>query len=220
MKKTITTSALVLTMATLTSIYSTQAFAHVTVKPAQAGIGTYQTFTTGVPNEKDVPTTSVRLVIPNGFTSVMPNVKPGWTIQTKSVKDGETTKVSEIIWSGGSIPVGQRDEFLFSAKTPTAESTVLWKAYQTYQNGMIVAWDVDPAEQEKMAKEAESKGEKLDHSDSGPASSTKIINDLNSDSKETMVSQTASSDKTSQLMAGIAMVVAFAALAFGLRKNN
>ncbi len=219
MKKTITTSALVLTMAALTSIYSTHALAHVTVKPVQAGISTYQTFTTSVPNEKDIPTTSIRLVIPDGFVSVMPNVKPGWTIQTKSVKDGETSKVSEIIWSGGSIPVGQRDEFIFSAKTPATESTVLWKAYQTYQNGTIVAWDIDPIEQEKMTKEAESKGEKVDHSDSGPASSTKIINDLDSSGKETIASQPANSDKTSQLMAGVAMVASFAALALGLRKK-
>ena len=38
--------------------------AHVSVRPEEVGIGTFQTFTVGVPNEKDSPTTALRLVIP------------------------------------------------------------------------------------------------------------------------------------------------------------
>ncbi len=57
--------------------------AHVVVKPSQVGIGAFQTFVTGVPNEKDNPTIAVRLVIPDGLKLGSPNVKPGWKIDLK-----------------------------------------------------------------------------------------------------------------------------------------
>jgi uncharacterized protein YcnI len=57
------------------------AFAHVVVRPAQVGVGAFQTFTVGVPNEKDKATVAVRLVLPEGLGHVSPNVKPGWTIE-------------------------------------------------------------------------------------------------------------------------------------------
>lgn len=135
MKKTITTSALVLTMAAITKCLFRHMLWHtLRFKPAQVGVAAYQTFTAGVPNEKDIPTTGLRVVIPEGMTSVMPIVKPGWTISTKTVKVGDKENVSEIIWSGGSIPAGQRDEFGFSAKSPASEATVQWKTYQTYSS--------------------------------------------------------------------------------------
>ncbi|MBP7846106.1 MAG: YcnI family protein [Candidatus Pacebacteria bacterium] len=221
MKKTITTSALVLTMAAITSVLSPYTLAHVTVKPAQVGVAVYQTFTAGVPNEKDIPTTGLRVVIPEGMTSIMPVVKPGWTISTKTVKVGETEKVSEIIWSGGSIPVGQRDEFSFSAKSPASEATVQWKAYQTYSNGVIVAWDQSPEELKKTEEaKASSSGEhKEEEHATGPYSETKIINDLTGPTSTVAPPQTSSSDNVSQLMAGIALIASFSALALGLKKK-
>ena len=178
MKKTITTSALVLTMAAITSVLAPYTLAHVSVKPAQVGVAAYQTYTAGVPNEKDIPTTGLRIVIPDGMTSVMPNVKPGWTITTKTVKVGETEKVSEIIWSGGSIPAGQRDEFFFSAKSPAEESAVQWKSYQTYSDGDVVAWYQSPEELKKAEEEKKSSGNtKTDEQKLGPYSETKDVND-------------------------------------------
>ena len=63
------------------------ALAHVVVKPSEALTGAYQTFTTSVPNEKDIPTIGIRLVIPESVESVTPTVKPGWEITT--VKTGK-----------------------------------------------------------------------------------------------------------------------------------
>jgi len=221
MKKTITTSALVLTMAAITSVLSPYTLAHVTVKPAQVGVAAYQTFTAGVPNEKDIPTTGLRIVIPEKMVSVMPNVKPGWTVSTKTVKVGDTEKVSEIIWSGGSIPVGQRDEFSFSAKSPAEETSVQWKAYQTYSNGVIVAWDQSP-EELKKAEEAK-KGSSGEHKEEehavGPYSETKIVNDLTGTTSTVALPQSSSSDNVSQLMAGIALIASFTAVALGLKKK-
>lgn len=225
MKKIIISSALVLSMAAITSTISPAVFAHVTVKPTQVGVGAYQTFTTGVPNEKDIPTTAIKIVVPEGFTSVTPNVKPGWTIETKKVKSGGTEQVSEIIWSGGVIPAGQRDDFVFSAKAPATEKTLQWKAYQTYQNGTVVAWDQDPAEHERIEKEAAdkaAKGETVEEENPniGPASETKVVNDLTDNSAASALQlQSPGADKSSQLMAGIALIASFAALAMGLRKK-
>ncbi len=115
--------------------------AHVVVKPNEVEPGAFQTFTMGVPVEKDSPTIGLRLLIPAGLHYVTPTVKPGWKITTK--KEGDA--ITEILWTGGSIPTGERDEFGFSAQVPSTEQALSWKAYQTYQNGTIVAWDQDPS---------------------------------------------------------------------------
>lgn len=148
------------------------AFAHVAVKPAQVGIAQYNDFVVSVPNEEATPTIQIRLVIPEGLKSVTPNAKPGWNIQVKKTGEGDAERVSEVVWSGGSIPVGQRDQFVFSAQTPAKETTIVWKAYQTYGDGDTVAWENDPATIKPMAN-----GED-DHNAPRPYSSTKVINDL------------------------------------------
>ncbi len=119
------------------------AFAHVVVSPSEALTGEYETFTTSVPNEKDIPVTGIRLVIPDTIELVTPTVKQGWEIQTK--KNGE--KVTEISWTGGSIAPELRDEFTFSAHLSSSAGDINWKAYQTYQDGSVVAWDQQPSEE-------------------------------------------------------------------------
>src|SRR5262245_6122899 len=96
--------------------------AHVVVKPQEVGIGAFQTFTIGVPVEKDFATTEVRLVLPNGLQHVTPNVKNGWNIEVKKSGEGENAKATEIIWSGNVIPSGFREEFSFSAQVPAKEA--------------------------------------------------------------------------------------------------
>lgn len=149
------------------------ALAHVSVRPLEVGVATYQTFTMSVPVEKDMPTIALRLVIPEGLEHVTPTVKSGWAIETRK---GEGEAVTEIRWSGGVIPKGMRDEFTFSAKAPATETTLVWKAYQTYGDGSVVSWEIEPnAEQPKNAEGAP------DFSQFGPASQTKIVDDLAQD---------------------------------------
>lgn len=146
------------------------ASAHVTVKPAEALTGAYQTFTTSVPNEKDIPVTGIRLVIPDSVESVTATVKPGWQIETK--KSGD--KTTEIIWTGGTIPAEQRDDFSFSAHLPSKAGDIEWKAYQTYQDGSVVSWDQKPTEDHGHESEDESKG---------PYSVTTVSDTLNDEAK-------------------------------------
>lgn len=130
------------------------AFAHVVVSPNEALTGAYETFTTSVPNEKDIPVTGLRLVIPDSVESVTPTVKPGWEIQTK--KSGDRT--TEINWTGGMIAPELRDTFTFSAHLSSKAGDINWKAYQTYQDGSVVSWDQKPAEEHGHDSEDESKG--------------------------------------------------------------
>lgn len=114
--------------------------AHAVVSPFQAPTETYQDFSLSVPNEKDVPTVGVRLLIPGELTKATPFVKPGWKITVTKVGDA----VTQIEWSGGKIPVGLKDTFQFTTVTPKDNATLVWKVYQTYEGGTIVAWDRDP----------------------------------------------------------------------------
>ena len=142
------------------------ASAHVVVKPSFVGVASFQAFDTSVPNEKDVATTSLRLIVPDGLKYVSPTVKPGWTVTSKTSGSGESATVTELDWSGGSIPAGQRDDFTFSAQAPAAPTTLMWKAYQTYANGQVISWDQSP----------DSKN--LDNEGVTPYSRTDVINDL------------------------------------------
>ncbi len=119
------------------SLTSIQGFAHVVVKPDIVKPAVYQTFTVNVPNEKEIATVKVRLMIPEGLKSVQPTTKLGWNVNI--IKDGENVK--ELEWTSGQIANGFRDEFGFSAKVPAEEKKLVWKAYQTYQDGTEVAWD-------------------------------------------------------------------------------
>ena len=179
------------------------ASAHVVVKPSSVGVGTRNNFTIGVPVEKEIPTTQLRLVIPEGVKSVTPNVKPGWKITIKKEGTGDSEVVKEVVWSGGQIPAGQRDEFVFSAQAPTQTTELKWAAYQTYADGSVVAWDEDSQEV--------SHDDKDDH-ESGPSSKTSVVNDLNATNSSNLTSQKNGSIDLSVLalvVAAVSLVVSF-----------
>lgn len=114
-----------------------QVFAQSIVRPSQAATSSSQIFRLGSLNKREMALTGIRIVLPEGLSSVAPSVKPGWTIEVKH----KGAEVGEIIWSGGVIPPGQRDDFSFSADVPAVETTLVWKAYETYADGSVVAWE-------------------------------------------------------------------------------
>ncbi len=145
------------------------AWAHVVVKPAQAGVASFVTFNVSVPNEKETANTQLKLLLPSGLQSVSPTVKPGWKITVEKDAKGNATS---IVWSGGNLPADFRDDFSFSAQVPDKPVDLAWKAYQTYQGSGIVGWDVDPAD--PSAKDPEV----LEKTGKGPYSVTHVIDDL------------------------------------------
>jgi uncharacterized protein YcnI len=148
----------------LSLISISPAFAHATVKPKETTVATSQVFTLSIPTEKDIPTISINIQIPSELESVRPHVKAGWHIDTKK----ENEKITEITWSQGSIPMDQKDEFLFSAKTPAKQTDLIWKVYQIYQDGTVQAWDQTP----------NTEAHNDDDSLSGPYAITNVVDDL------------------------------------------
>jgi uncharacterized protein YcnI len=192
------------------------AFAHVVVKPNQVGVAAFQTFTMGVPNEKDNPTVALKLLIPDGLKSVSPNVKPGWKVDIKKTGDGEDAKVTEIDWTNGSIPAGQRDDFVFSAQVPSDETTINWKAYQTYSDGKIVTWDQEP-----KTNMTDADREEMEKTGKGPYSQTKVVNDLTASSKSDHASDSMKSGASDKATTTISVVaLALSAVALGMQLRN
>ncbi len=196
----------VVAITAVTFAFSTSALAHVVVKPAEVLTSAFQTFTTGVPNEKEIATTEVKLLIPSGLQHVSPTVKPGWTISVEKEGEGEAAVTKSITWSEGSIPTGQRDDFTFSAKAPEKASDLQWKAYQTYEDGEVVAWDQAPG--------------KSHDSTVKPYSVTKVAASLadNHNEKAAAPVVKTKTDATGTFLAVAALVVSLIALAAATRK--
>lgn len=192
-------------------LFASPVFAHVVVTPNQANIGAFQVFTVGVPNEKEIPVTGLRLVLPQGLKHVSPNVKSGWTIQTKSTGEGESATISEIIWTGGSIPSGQRDDFLFSAQVPAEATTLDWKAYQTYKDGTVVSWDQAP-----VPNQTDEQREQMEAKNMGPESQTNVINDL---APQATTTEAKPAESTTLWLSVVALLVSLGALALQYMKK-
>ena len=159
---------LLATLMTITAMLVTPAvaFAHVIVTPGQAGIAQELTFNISVPNEQQTPVVNLKLDIPGAVTNVVPTAKAGWTISTNDNGNATDPVINAIVWSQGSIPVGQREDFSFSAQVPAKATNLDWKAYQTYADGTVVHWDQKPAGSDDSTGNA------------GPYSVTKVIDDL------------------------------------------
>lgn len=166
----LTVPILGLVIAILALSTTSTTFAHVTVKPSEVVSAGYQTFTINVPNEKEIPTTSVKVLIPGDVKSVTPTQKAGWQIAVEKEGEGEAALTKSVTWSDGSIGDGLRDEFTFSAKVPEKTGELQWKAYQTYSDGTVVSWD-------KETEDGHGHGD----GSSGPLSITKIVSDTTSD---------------------------------------
>ncbi len=113
------------------------ASAHVTLETREAPAGSYYKAVVKVPHGcGGAATTAVRIRLPAGVVAAKPMPKPGWTLTTK---DGEyaqpyqshgrtiTHGVTEIAWTGGSLPDAWYDEFVFQAVLPKQPAgTVLY----------------------------------------------------------------------------------------------
>ena len=117
------------------------AAAHATVKTemgqSESGAGKSETYRLQVPVEKDIATTRVRLVIPAGVGISRFQVTPGFARTVTTNADG---LVTEVVWTGNIAPM-EYARFFFQAKNPEVADELVWKVYQTYADGSVVAWD-------------------------------------------------------------------------------
>lgn len=130
----------------LTVVTAGAAWGHVGVEPKEVPAGGYEKLTITVPTEKEVPTTEIRVEVPDGF--VVSGVKPveGWEYELEE-DDGVITAVG---WSGGEIGPQEFQEFELQAQAPEEAGEYAWRAIQTYEDGSEVEW-TGPADSEEPA---------------------------------------------------------------------
>ena len=132
----------------LTLTVASVASAHVRVLPEEVPADSFEVFTVRVPTEKDVPTTEVRVEVPDGFEISRVEPVPGWDYDLEE----EAGLVSAITWSGGEIGETEFQQFDVQGRTPQETGDYPWKAFQTYEDGSIVEW-VGPEDSEEPTSE-------------------------------------------------------------------
>ncbi len=123
---------------------SAPVWAHVTVSPEEVAVGDYETLTVSVPTEKEVPTTEIRVEVPEGFLLSGVQPVPGW--EHAFEEDGGI--VTAVTFSGGEIRPREFQQFLVQAQAPEEPGEYPWKAIQTYENGSVVKWTGPPDSEE------------------------------------------------------------------------
>lgn len=118
--------------------------AHVTVAPAEAPAGIVQRYCIRVPSEKSVPTVGLEVQFPNNLEVTAIEVPPNWRGTAHKDRSGHIVSAS---WEGGSILPKQYLEFGVLARNPTVQTTLAWKAIQTYQDASEVHWIGPPRAQ-------------------------------------------------------------------------
>lgn len=119
------------------------ATAHVTVNPSESSTNAWEKYAVRVPVEKDMNTTEVTLVIPEGilFVSIMPI--DNWDYEFE--KD-ESENITSVTWTASEEGIGPNEfiEFLFIASNPGEPGEFSWEAFQTYEDGSVVEWTGEP----------------------------------------------------------------------------
>jgi hypothetical protein len=128
------------------------ALAHVTLEAPEAKVGTTYKAVLRLPHGCGaLATHTVRVQIPEGFYSVKPMPKAGWTLTTvigpyKTPYDNHgtimTEGVREIIWAGGNLPNEWYDEFVFrgSFGGDLASDSLVWFPTVQECDGGEEAW--------------------------------------------------------------------------------
>jgi uncharacterized protein YcnI len=136
------------------------ASAHVTASPNEAAAGSYFQTAFSVPHGcNGSPTVAVRIKIPEGVTSVKPQMKPGWQIEIKQRKLDRpidaghghqiSETVDEVAWRGGALPDIYYDTFGLVMKLPEgAGKTLYFPVVQECKEG-VHRWITIPAAGQK-----------------------------------------------------------------------
>ncbi|HEX2742126.1 MAG TPA: DUF1775 domain-containing protein [Rubrobacter sp.] len=102
-------------------------WAHVVVSPEEVKAGDYATLTVSVPTEKELPTTQIRVEVPEGFLLSGVQPVPGW----EHTFEDDGGVVTAVTFSGGEIHPREFQQFLVQAQAPDEPGEYPWKAIQT-----------------------------------------------------------------------------------------
>ena len=142
---------------------SAPAWAHVVVSPEKVTAGDYETLTVSVPTEKEIPTTKIRVEVPEGFLLSGVQPVPGW--EHAFEEDGGV--VTAVTFSSGEIRPREFQQFLLQAQAPEEPGEYPWKAFQTYEDGSVVKW-AGPPDSEEPASVIEVVSGGSEHPQSSP----------------------------------------------------
>jgi uncharacterized protein YcnI len=137
MKKIVTSLILMLTAF---SLFAGRASAHVTVLPKETTQGSYEMFTVRVPSENDtVPTTQIKVEFPSDVNISRFEPKPGWKYE---IEKDASDKITSVTWTteGKGLSSTEFGLFYMQGKVADEATEIVFKAYQTYQDGSVVEW--------------------------------------------------------------------------------
>jgi uncharacterized protein YcnI len=136
--KKIATSLLLMLVAF--SLFAGMASAHVTVLPKETTQGSYEMFTVRVPSENDtVPTTQIKVEFPSDVNISRFEPKPGWNYE---IEKDASDKITSVTWTaeGEGLSSTEFGLFYMQGKVADEAKEIVFKAYQTYQDGSVVEW--------------------------------------------------------------------------------
>jgi uncharacterized protein YcnI len=162
MKRLLFVVSVVLGVGTMVAM-SAPALAHVVVSPEGVTAGDYETLTVSVPTEKEIPTTKIRVEVPEGFLLSGVQPVPGW--EHSFEEDGGVVRA--VTFTGGEIRPREFQQFLLQAQAPEKPGEYPWKAIQTYKDGSVVEW-VGPPDSEEPASVIEVVSGGSEHPQSSP----------------------------------------------------
>jgi uncharacterized protein YcnI len=165
MKRLLFVGGVALSLCAMLSV-SAPVWAHVVVSPEEVTAGDYETLTVSVPTEKEIPTTEIRVEVPEGFLLSGVQPVPGW--EHAFEEDGGI--VTAVTFSGGEILPREFQQFLMQAQAPEEPGEYPWKAIQTYKDGSVVEW-TGPPDSEEPASVIEVVSGGSEHLQSSPQSS-------------------------------------------------
>ena len=110
---------------------------HVRVSPGESTAGAEQEYSARVPTERDTATVRVEIEFPADVEVLELIPKSGWTIEADTNTEG---RIIGAVWSGGSIPPEEAQEFLFRARNPAEATTLVWRASQVHEDGSRAEW--------------------------------------------------------------------------------
>ncbi|MEH7013565.1 YcnI family protein [Neobacillus niacini] len=137
MKKMMTSLAVILGAFLL---FAGIASAHVTVLPKETTQGSYEMFTVRVPSENEtVPTTQIRVEFPSDVNISRIEPKPSWKYE---IQKDASEKITSVTWTAEEEGLKSTEFGLFNIQGKVADDAteIVFKAYQTYQDGSVVEW--------------------------------------------------------------------------------
>ena len=112
-------------------------FAHVTISPRESSAGAMETYSMRVPTERGSATIRIEAEFSMGLTVSDFEPKDGWTVESTTDAEGH---IVNVVWSGGSIPPEQAEEFTFTVQNPGTATTLVWRVVQIHADGSTAEW--------------------------------------------------------------------------------